>query len=177
MFVQKRFVFSIFYKVLKLIYRSYITPVYLIRYFYNFMSNRHLGRTVAMQSLFAWDFNGKNEDYLRRMLQYNLEHFAPGLGDEGFVKKLAQGVVENLNDIDAYIIEYATEWPLDHITVVDRNVLRVGIYELVFEDEIPPKVAINEAIEMAKTFGGESSGKFVNGVLGAIYKKVTKKEE
>jgi N utilization substance protein B len=89
-------------------------------------------------------------------------------------------VIINLAEIDKYITKYATEWPLDQITIVDRNILRIGVYELVFDKDIPAKVAINEAIEVAKTFGGESSGKFVNGVLGAIYKDVAqtlKKEE
>ena len=141
------------------------------------MSNRHLSRTIAMQSLFAWDFNEKNNEFLKKIVNYNFKNFAPGLEDEGFVQELVEGVVKELKELDSYIIKYATEWPLDHITIVDRNVLRIGIYELLFEDDIPPKVAINEAIEMAKKFGGESSGKFVNGVLGAIYKDVVQKSE
>jgi len=142
------------------------------------MSNRHLARTIAMQTLFAWDFNGKKDDYLERIMNYNFHNFAPGLDDKGFAKELVEGVVNHLSEVNSYIVQYATEWPLDHITIIDRNVLRIGIYELVFVDEVPPKVAINEAIEIAKTFGGESSGKFVNGVLGAIYKDViTKKEQ
>ena len=130
-----------------------------------------------MQSLFAWDFNEKNNEFLKKIVNYNFKNFAPGLEDEGFVQELVEGVVKELKELDSYIIKYATEWPLDHITIVDRNVLRIGIYELLFEDDIPPKVAINEAIEMAKKFGGESSGKFVNGVLGAIYKDVVQKSE
>jgi len=81
-----------------------------------------------------------------------------------------------LGEIDKIIVKYATEWPLDQITIVDRNILRIGVYELVMAEDIPPKVAINEAIEIAKTFGGESSGKFVNGVLGAIYKNLGEKK-
>ena len=141
------------------------------------MSNRHLARTVAMQSLFAWDFHGKDNDYLAKIVEYNFQNFAPGLEDEDFIKNLIDGVLKDLDDIDSYIIKYATEWPLEHITIVDRNVLRIGIYELMFEKEVPPKVAINEAIEIAKTFGGESSGKFVNGVLGAIYKDFIQSKE
>ena len=83
---------------------------------------------------------------------------------------LINGVMKRLSEIDKYITKYATEWPLEQITIVDRNILRIGVYELIFNDEIPAKVAINEAIEIAKTFGSDSSGKFVNGVLGAIYK-------
>lgn len=142
------------------------------------MSNRHLARTVSMQSLFAWDFYGKDNDYLGEVVEYNFHNFAPGLEDKDFVKNLVNGVLNNLDEIDSYIIKYATEWPLEHITIVDRNVLRIGIYELMLEEEVPPKVAINESIEIAKTFGGESSGKFVNGVLGAIYKDhIQQKEE
>ncbi|MEA3463632.1 MAG: transcription antitermination factor NusB, partial [Patescibacteria group bacterium] len=98
--------------------------------------------------------------------------FAPRFDDHGFVKNLINGVMKNLGVIDKYITKYATEWPLEQITIVDRNILRIGVYELVFNKEIPAKVAINEAIEIAKIYGGESSGKFVNGVLGAIYKDI-----
>jgi N utilization substance protein B len=134
------------------------------------MSNRHLARTIAMQSLFNWDFNGKPRDDLEKLIKKNFEQFAPKFDDHGFVNKLINGVVDKLDKIDEYITRYATEWPLEQITIVDRNVLRIGVYELIYDDDIPAKVAINEAIEIAKTFGGESSGKFVNGVLGAIYK-------
>ena len=88
------------------------------------------------------------------------------------MKDLVKGVVANLPAIDNYIVKYATEWPLDQITPVDRNILRIGIYELAFDSNIPAKVAINEAIEVAKTFGGDASGRFVNGVLGAVYKEI-----
>ncbi len=141
------------------------------------MSNRHLARTIAMQSLFAWDFNGKNKNFLKQITDYNFANFAPGFNDDGFVGGLIKGVVENLEEIDKNIIKYATEWPLDQITIVDRNILRIGIYELLMDNEIPPKVAINEAIEIAKTYGGESSGRFVNGVLGAIYKDLDNEDK
>lgn len=140
------------------------------------MSNRHLARTIAMQSLFTWDFNDKKDD-INEIMKINFSYFAPKFDDNGFVQKLIKGVTKNNKEIDKYIIKYATEWPLDQITIVDRNILRIGVYELVMLDEIPPKVAINEAIEIAKTFGGDSSGKFVNGVLGAIYNDIEKKEE
>ena len=136
------------------------------------MSNRHLARTIAMQTLFCWDFNDKRENDLGRLIEQNFKQFAPKFNDHGFVKSIIKGVVEHAAEIDKYITKYATEWPLDQITIVDRNILRIGVYELVFDKDIPAKVAINEAIEIAKTFGGESSGKFVNGVLGAIYKDV-----
>lgn len=134
------------------------------------MSNRHLGRTIAMQTLFLWDFNGCQTGDLTDVVEKNVEHFAPNLDDHGFTYNIVKGVINNVKDINQYIIRYATEWPLEQITIVDRNILRIGVYELIYDQEIPAKVAINEAIEIAKTFGGESSGKFVNGVLGAIYK-------
>jgi N utilization substance protein B len=136
------------------------------------MSNRHLSRTIAMQTLYEWDFNGQKETDLDGLLSYNLGEFAPGFNDEGFAQRLVVGVLKNNKDIDSLIKKYATEWPIEQITIVDRNILRIGVYELKFDPEIPSKVAINEAIEVAKTFGGESSGKFVNGVLGAIYKEM-----
>lgn len=134
------------------------------------MSNRHLARTVAMQTLYEWDFNGKKTDLLGDMLSRNMKEFAPDFDDGGFTSNLLQGVIKNQSEIDKYITKYAPEWPLEQITIVDRNILRIGVFELIFDEEIPSKVAINEAIELAKSFGGESSGKFVNGVLGAIYK-------
>lgn len=139
------------------------------------MSNRHLARTISLQSLYEWDFNNRAKD-IGEMLKKNLQQFAPDFDDEGFTAKLISGVMGQINEIDRLIIKYAPEWPLEQITVVDRNVLRIGIYELKFAPEIPPKVAINEAIELAKAFGGESSGKFVNGVLGTIYKAMGEKE-
>ena len=141
------------------------------------MSNRHLARTIAMQSLYQWDFNRKPEGKIEEMLNHNWQEFAPDFDDEDFSKNLVIGLKKNLKEIDALITKYAPEWPLDQITIVDRNVLRIGVYELKFDDDIPPKVAINEAIELAKTFGGESSGKFVNGVLGAIYKDMQKEQK
>ena len=138
------------------------------------MSNRHLARTLAMQTLFLWDFNGKKQDEINDSIKGIFANFAPNFDDAGFVRNVIKGVMDNLKEIDKYITKYATEWPLDQITVVDRNILRIGVYELIFNDDIPSKVAINEAIEIAKTFGSESSGKFVNGVLGAIYKDIKK---
>ena len=140
------------------------------------MSNRHLARTVAMQTLFQWDFTGQRSDAIGTMIQHNLAEFAPGLDDHGFVQKLVQGVIDHLTEINELITKFAPAWPLEQITNVDRNVLRIGVYELRFDDEIPPKVAINEAIELGKSFGGESSGKFINGVLGAIFKDMEKKQ-
>jgi N utilization substance protein B len=132
------------------------------------MSNRHLARTIALQTLFTWDFNGQKNDNLKKLMALNFSSFAPNFDDGGFVKELVKGVVDNLKIIDEYIVKYATEWPLDQITTIDRNTLRIGIYELLYT-KIPPRVVINEAIEVAKAFGGDASGKFVNGVLGALY--------
>ena len=140
------------------------------------MSNRHLARTIAMQTLFLWDFNGKKSKTLEEEIKGVFKSFAPRFNDHGFVQNLIKGVMKHLEKIDIFISKYATEWPLDQITIVDRNILRIGVYELVFDDDIPAKVAINEAIEIAKAFGGDSSGKFVNGVLGAIYKDILKSE-
>lgn len=132
------------------------------------MSNRHLARTIALQTLFAWDFNGRKDGDINKIIVDNFSNFAPNFDDGGFVEDLVRGVQKELAVIDRHIIKYATEWPLDQITAIDRNVLRIGIYELLYTP-IPPRVAINEAIEVAKSFGGDSSGKFVNGVLGALY--------
>jgi len=143
------------------------------------MANRHLARALAMQSLYEWDFKNSmgKEKPMDDILFYNRKEFAGGLEDKGFVEELVNGVKKNFGAINETITKYAPEWPLDQITVVDRNVLRLGIYELKFSPNIPAKVAINEAIELAKNFGGESSGKFVNGVLGAIYKDMMEKGE
>lgn len=135
------------------------------------MANRHLSRTIAMQSLFEWDFKERKED-LKTIVQQHIAEFSPNMEDTSFIFSLAEGVVTNLDEIDKIIVKTAPEWPIDQITLVDRSVLRLGIYELMFLKDVPPKVAINEAVELAKTFGGESSGKFLNGVLGTLYKEV-----
>lgn len=138
------------------------------------MANRHLSRSVVLQSLFEWDFSGRGESMLNDGIARNAEEFAPGVGDLSFMQDLAKSVVAKQTDLDQIIEKAAPDWPIDKISVVDRNILRMGLYELLFADreEVPAKVAINEAIELAKTFGGENSGKFVNGVLGAVYKEL-----
>jgi N utilization substance protein B len=141
------------------------------------MSNRHLARTIALQTLYQWDFNGKKNNDLTAVVKKNLKEFAPQFDDNGFIQHLVNGVVKNQKEIDSLITKYAPEWPIEQITMVDRNVLRIGIQEMKYDPEIPEKVAINEAIELAKTFGGESSGKFVNGVLGTIYKEMAARNE
>lgn len=135
------------------------------------MSNRHLARTVVLQTMFQWDFMGRNDE-LAAMVQKNLHELAPGMPDDGFASRLAHGVTKHLPEIDETIARLAPEWPLDQVPAVDRNVLRLEVYELRYGKEIPPKVAINEAIELAKTFGSDSSSKFVNGVLGSLYKEL-----
>jgi len=139
------------------------------------MSSRHLSRSIAMQSLYEWDFSGKKLD-LEKIIEKNIEEFGPGLEDKSFIWQLVTGVVLYLKEIDEIIKKAAPQWPIDQISIVDRNVLRIGIYELLYSEKeaVPPKVAINEAIELAKGFGGENSGKFVNGVLGTVYKELEK---
>ena len=127
-----------------------------------------------MQSLFEWDFFVRNDDHAREILGHNIAEFAPGLDDTIFAEHLMEGTLRERATIDKLIEKCAPEWPLDQVTVVDRNVLRLGIYELMFGnyDEVPPKVAINEAVELAKTFGSDASPRFVNGVLGTIYREM-----
>jgi N utilization substance protein B len=124
-----------------------------------------------MQSLYEWDFNGCRGD-LEEITKRNIENFAPGLDDPSFIFDLVRGAREHQEEIDRIIEKTAPEWPIEQITVIDRNILRLGIYELMYAKEVPPKVAINEAVELGKTFGGESSGKFVNGVLGTLYRQM-----
>ncbi|MBP6854801.1 MAG: transcription antitermination factor NusB [Candidatus Pacebacteria bacterium] len=138
------------------------------------MANRHLSRSIVLQSLFEWDFNGKQDDIIVPILKRNESEFGPGLDDFTFIENLAELVLKKRSIIDEIITKAAPDWPIDKISVVDRNILRLGLAELLFgnREEVPPKVAINEAIELAKAFGGETSSKFVNGVLGAVYKEI-----
>ncbi len=121
-----------------------------------------------MQSLYQMDFRNGGE--VAEIIDHSISEFAPAYEDKAFIQSLVSGVRDHQEEIDATIIKYAPEWPIEQITTVDRNILRLGIYELKYVENIPSKVAINEAIELAKTFGGESSGRFVNGVLGAVFK-------
>jgi len=138
------------------------------------MANRHLQRSVAMQSLFEWDFQGQHDDQSMAILNRNIAEFAPGIDETIFAKHLIEGILRERKIIDSLIEKCAPEWPLEQVTVVDRNILRLGIYELMFGnyDEVPPKVAINESIELAKSFGSDASPRFVNGVLGTIYREM-----
>ncbi len=137
------------------------------------MANRHLSRSIVMQTLFEWDFNNRNVD-ASQILERNIREFAQGLGDDTYPHELTTNIQKKLTVLDAIIEKAAPEWPIEKIAIVDRNVLRIGLYELLFVDkkEVPAKVAINEAIELAKTFSGDTSGKFVNGVLGAVYREL-----
>lgn len=138
------------------------------------MASRHLSRSVAMQSLYEWDFRGRKEAQLDDIIKRNLEEFAPGMEETAFADELVRGVIKKIDELDAIIEKAAPAWPINQVAIVDRNVLRIGIYELLFgnREEVPPKVAINEAIELAKSYGGENSGKFINGVLGTIYREI-----
>ena len=138
------------------------------------MANRHLSRSIVLQTLFEWDFKGYPNEGITEMLARNEGEFAPGNEDLKFMEKILGYVVEKRSVIDQIIEKAAPEWPIEKINAVDRNILRMGLGELLFGDhnEVPPKVAINEAIELAKTFGGDSSSRFVNGVLGAVYKEI-----
>ena len=139
------------------------------------MATRHLIRTVVLQSLYEWDFYNQKKD-VSEILTRNLEEFAPGIDEPEFAWKILKYVTDHLGSIDKILTQAAPEWPLDKIAIVNRNVLRIGLAELLYADkeEVPPKVAINEAIEMAKNYGGPNAVKFVNGVLGTIYREMEK---
>ena len=142
------------------------------------MANRHLSRSVVLQTLFEWDFRAcPNEDAIEA-LERNTEEFAPAAGDSPFMQDLLKGVMTRKQDLDLVITKAAPEWPMERIALVDRNVLRLGLYELLFADkaEVPAKVAINEAIEVAKAYGGVNSPKFINGVLGTVYRETSGEE-
>jgi len=145
------------------------------------MATRHLCRSVLLQSLYEWDFyktkEGKDADLLT-ILDRNMKSFAEGIDEPDFVYRIAKNLIDHLSEINNIIIKAAPAWPIDQINIIDRNILRIGLSELVFGDpeEVPPKVAINEAIELAKTFGGDSSGKFINGVLGTVYRQMVDRQ-
>lgn len=127
-----------------------------------------------MQTLFEWDFNGQKKEGLQEILERNVGEFAPGMGDFSFMKNLLDNIIKKKKTLDKIIEKAAPEWPIDKISIVDRNVLRIGLYELLFakRDEVPAKVAINEAIELGKSFSGTTSSRFINGVLGAVYREL-----
>jgi N utilization substance protein B len=137
------------------------------------MASRHLSRSIVLQSLYEWDFYDK-KPVLKDIVERNIANFGPGLEELNFIWQLIEGITKHMPEIDKVIETAAPEWPIAQIAMIDRNVLRIGLYELLYADkaEVPPKVAINEAIELAKTFSGQTSGKFVNGVLGTVYKQL-----
>lgn len=138
------------------------------------MANRHLSRSIVLQTLFEWDFRKFDSKVVPNILMRNVDEFSKDSSDISFMQNLLNGVLAKQSELDNVIEKAAPDWPLEKIATIDRNVLRVGLYELLFSDrkEVPAKVAINEAIELGKNFGGETSGKFVNGVLGAVYKEL-----
>jgi N utilization substance protein B len=138
------------------------------------MANRHLSRSIVLQTLFEWDFMSLSKDRCLGVYKRNLEEFGVGLNDFEFMENLLEGVLAKYKDLDLIIEKAAPDWPIDKINIVDRNILRIGLYELLFSDrkEVPPKVAINEAIELSKAFGSDTSSKFINGVLGSVYKEI-----
>lgn len=137
------------------------------------MGSRHLARVITLQILYQWDFNGQQTD-LKRLIEQSVDYYSPSPENKKFVQLLIDGIIKNIKIINQYIEDYAPEWPLEQMTLIDRNILRLGIFELIISQQTPPKVIINEAIELAKSFGNYSAGKFINGVLGSIYKKIKK---
>jgi transcription antitermination protein NusB len=137
--------------------------------------NRHLARTLAMQTLYEWDFQPEKSVY--DMLQDNIEAIDHNDDDTDFVKQLIDGVVQHKDKIDTLISQAAPEWPIDQISVIDKSILRLAGYELLFSQEVPAKVVINEAVELGKTFGGDNTSRFVNGVLGTLYRQSDRYEE
>lgn len=139
-------------------------------------SNRHLGRIIALQTLYEYDFRrdcGDETVNLDEVLSRNLERYDKTVDDKDFVRKLVRGVNKEVSKIDAMLQPIAPDWPIAQIAGVDREILRVAVYELQhFSDFVPPKVVINEAVELAKSFGSENSSKFINGVLGTVYRQM-----
>jgi len=137
------------------------------------MASRHLSRSIVLQSLYEWDFY-KKTPVLKDIVERNIKDFGPGLEELDFIWQLIDGIEKHREELDKIIITAAPEWPIEQIAMIDRNVLRIGLFELLYanKEEVPPKVAINESIELAKTFSGQTSGKFVNGVLGTVYKQI-----
>jgi N utilization substance protein B len=145
-------------------------------------ANRHLGRIVALQTLYEQDFRlscGDKTFKLKQSLKRNIKRYQHALDDTGFIESLVSGVDDKQPELDKILQPAAPQWPIAQIARMDRIVLRIGLYELLFEAAVPPKVVINEAVELAKAFGGDNSSKFINGVLGTVLRqeeaKTTKK--
>ena len=144
------------------------------------MSSRQLSRSIILQSLYEWDFYltfYRQKKDLVSIVNCNLANFGPGLEQDDFIWRLLKGIVSKLKEIDKIIEKAAPQWPINQIAFIDKNILRIGLYELLYADkkEVPPKVAINEAIELGKNFGGPKSSKFINGVMGTVYKQMEHK--
>ncbi|MBH41280.1 MAG: transcription antitermination factor NusB [Candidatus Magasanikbacteria bacterium] len=141
------------------------------------MSNRHLARSIVMQTLYQWDFRDKPSAALPAIIDELRNQFGKDLDENAsYITKTAEAIITNIDAVDARITDYASNWPIDQMALIDRNILRIGVYELYINKNIPSKVAINEAIELAKNYGGPSSGKFVNGILGAMYNDIKEEE-
>lgn len=143
-------------------------------------ANRHLGRIVALQTLYEQDFRmGCKDDSfeLDSVLARNISRYDETIDDKAFIEELVKGVDKRTAELDDVIRPLAPEWPIEQIARIDRIVLRIGTYELMFEADVPPKVVINEAVELAKAFGGENSSKFVNGVLGSVLRELETKKK
>ncbi len=138
------------------------------------MSSRHIARSVVLQTAFEWDFRKLNREETLESLVKNNKEFGEGDSEKFFIESLIKGIIDKKVDLDNIIVKAAPDWPIEKISIIDRNILRIGLYELLFSDrkEVPAKVAINEAIELAKTYGGEKSSGFINGVLGTVYKEL-----
>jgi N utilization substance protein B len=136
------------------------------------MANRHFSRIQAVQALYEWDFRRKRDP--KEVLHRNMVESEAKNVDEEFVHDILDGVVKDIESIDKLIAKSAPEWPLDQIAIIDKTILRIAIFELLYSDEVPPKVAIDEAVELAKSFGGDNSSKFVNGVLGSVFRQSDK---
>jgi transcription antitermination protein NusB len=137
-------------------------------------SNRHLGRIIALQTLFEQDFRqqmGDDEFDLDAVLKRNISRYDAAVEDKAFIRRLVLGVTKNQVDLDNFLQPLAPDWPIPTIARMDRIVLRIGVYELLHESDVPAKVAINEAVELAKSFGNENSSKFINGVLGTAVRQ------
>lgn len=137
-------------------------------------SNRHLGRIITLQTLYEQDFRSEfpaDNFKLSEILERNIGRYHDTVDDQEFIKKLTQGVTDRADELDKQLQPLAPEWPLAQIARMDRVILRIGAYELIYGKDAPPKVVINEAVELAKAFGGDNSSKFVNGVLGSLLRQ------
>jgi len=137
-------------------------------------SNRHLGRIIVLQTLYELEFRQESGDKTANLVKItnrNIDRYRKAVSDKGFIEKLVNGVFEESSNLDQLIQPFATDWPIEKIARMDRLVLRIGAYELLYRKDVPAKVVINEAVELSKAFGGDNSSKFINGVLGSFYRE------